>query len=159
MNQAKKNTPKFTVVEMARNDFFSCKQLESIITNRKKSVTKDKVDWFKIQRIVNERSNPFNMLIEKYSDRSISPIHVSLRKRNNNAELLTFANAFFEPLYKEGRPIARKKYDDLQKLLQYVPDKYQWFFTSLNCEEDEPKSKREGKTNSNKDDDDDDDEE
>lgn len=153
IKQAKKTAPEFTVIEMSKEDFFSCKQLESIITNRKKCLNKDKVDWMKIQKITNERSSPFNMIIERYSDCSIPPIQVSLRKRGKNSESFTFANAFFEPLYTESRPIKRKKYDDLQKLLQYVPSQFQWFFTSLKCEAEEPKSKRAKKTHSNADND------
>lgn len=142
MKQAKKTDPQFTVIEMKRDDFFSCKQFESIITNRKMSLNRDKIDWMKIHKIFNERSSSFNLMVEGYSDGSAAPAQVSLRKRGKFAESFTFSNASFEPLYEEDRPIAKKKYDDLQKLLQYVPNEFQWFYHSLICEIEEPKQKR-----------------
>lgn len=144
IKQAKKNEPKFKVIEMNRADFFSCKKIESIITNRKMSLNKDKVQWLKIQKIVNHRSSPFNITI--YGDNLEQPIEVCIRKKGKNYASLTFRNAFFEPLYTQSRPITRKKYADLQKLLQYVPRQFHWFYESLKCEEEEeeekPKSKR-----------------
>lgn len=144
IKQAKKSEPKFKVIEINTSDFFSCKQIESIITNRKKSLNNDKVEWMKIRRIVNNRSSPFNITI--HSDNFNQPIVVSLRKRGSAADSNTFQNASFESLYTESRPIARKKYVDLQKLLQYVPSQFQWFFTSLKCEDEDPISKRGRKT-------------
>lgn len=134
IKQAKKSEPKFKVIEMSREDFFSCKRLELITTNRKKSLNKDKVEWLKIQKIVYNRLTPFNMKIYKHG--SIEPIEVSLKKRGKMNELSTFENVSMEPLYAQNRAIKRKKYDDLQKLLEFVPDEFQWFYTSLKFEDD-----------------------
>lgn len=132
IEQAKKNEPKFKVIEMNTNDFFSSKNLESIITNRKISSSKDKVEWLKIRKIVNNRSKPFNLIV--YSTRSDQPIEVSIKKRGKVASSIKFEHFSLEPLYTQIRPIAQKKYIDLQKLLEYVPSQFQEFYSSLKCE-------------------------
>lgn len=149
IQQAKKNDPKFVVIEMEKEDFFSSKNFESIITNRKLSVNKDKVEWLKIQKIVNNRSKPFNMTV--YNARYDQPIEVSISKRGKSANSIKFENVSFEPLYTQCRPIPRKKFIDLQKLLEFVPTQFQYFFLSLECESEEPKSTRTQKSKDNED--------
>lgn len=140
ISQAKKNEPKFTVIQMKRSDFKSSKPLEKIITNRKMSQEKVKIDWTKMQTIINNRRNPFDLITEKYSIGSVQPITVSLKKIGRNADTNTFSNVDFTPLYKTSRPINKKKYDDLQKLVEFIPSQYHWFFTSLTYEDDIPKT-------------------
>lgn len=147
IKQSKKNEPKFVVIEMKREDFFSCKQLELNTTNRKKSLNKDKVEWLKIAKIVYNRSTPFNLKVYKHG--SVEPIEVSLKKRGKIAELATFDNIPFESLYTQSRPIKRKKYDDLQKLLEFVPSDFHSFYTSLKYEDEELCPKRVHKNHSN----------
>lgn len=137
IKQAKKSKPTFEVIQMKKEDFFSCKQIESIITNRKKSLQKDKVEWLKIQRIVNHRSKPFNITV--YSNDFNQPIEVSLRKNGKIAKSLTFDRVNFQSLinlYQQSRPIQQKKYNDLMKLLKFVPSQYHWFYKELKCEDD-----------------------
>lgn len=142
IEQSKKRDPQFTLVEMKRGDFLSSEKLEAAITNRKKSLDDEKINWFKIQRIVNVRSNPLEMLIENYCTCSNPFIRVSLRKKGKNIGLSTFSEVNFEPLYTESRKITRQKYADLQKLMEFIPDQFQWFYTSLKYDGDtdnEPK--------------------
>lgn len=141
--QAKKNEPKFTVVEMVKDDFLSCKEIEKIITNRKKSINNEKINWMTFQKIINIRNSPFDLIFEKYSsEQPAQQIQVYLRKRGKNSESITFSNAEFTPLYEKSRPIARKKYDDLLKLIEYIPSQFHTFFTTLEYEDEQPKSKR-----------------
>lgn len=145
IEQAKKNEPKFKVIEMVREDFFSCKRIEEIITNRKKSINDEKINWMKIQKIINNRDNPFKLIIERYSSKqSVQRIQVDLKKRGQNWRSITFSSVNFSPLYEKSRPIARKKYDDLLKLTEYIPTKFHAFFKSLEYE-DEPMPKRKKK--------------
>lgn len=47
------------------------------------------------------------------------------------------------PLYTKYRPIKRKKYDDLMKLLQYVPPEFHAFYKGLHSDDKiRPKKKR-----------------
>lgn len=134
ISHAKKNEPKFIVTEMKREDFISCEQLENIITNRKKTLNGEKVEWITIQKIINNRSSPFEFNFERYNVCSPEICQVSLKKWGKTGNLLKFADVNFAPLYTESRPITQKKYADLQKLIQYVPGQFQWFYDSLKCE-------------------------
>lgn len=140
ISQAKKSEPKFTVIEMLREDFFSSKTIEREITNRKKTVNNEKIDWMKIQRIINTRSNPFQIQIENYGNYN-KQFNVNLRKRGKNNSI-AFSDVNLEPLYTQQRKIKYKKYADLQKLMQYIPDKFQSFYATLEYENDQPKAKR-----------------
>lgn len=144
IKQAKKNEPKFTVTEMKREDFFSCEQMEAVITNRKKSIDKEKVSWLKAQKIINNRSKPFDLTIEPYSTSPV-PIRVSLRKRDKAGKSrASYSKQDFIPLYSSRLPIPPKKHADLMQLLQYIPQKFHEFYLDLKCGdgESEPKRKR-----------------
>lgn len=49
---------KFVVNRMSKDDFFSVKELEKSVTNRKKDVDKTKVNWLNIHEIFIEKSQP-----------------------------------------------------------------------------------------------------
>lgn len=86
ISQAKKVEPKFTTIEMKRDDFISCKQMENIITNRKISQENEKIDWMNMQKIINNRQSPFDLITEKYSVTSDQPIKVSLKKKEGKMQ-------------------------------------------------------------------------
>lgn len=133
--QAKKNEPKFTVIKMTKNDFYSSKQIESAVTNRKTTINGEKANWLNMQKIINSRTNPFEITIERYN--ISSPIQISLRKRDRAGQFRSSLIDYdFIPLYTECRPINRKKYEDLMKLLQYVPPEYQSFYRELRTEDE-----------------------
>lgn len=50
IRQAKKKEPTFVVVEMEKKDFFSSKSLEKSVVNRKKTVSGEKINWFRFQK-------------------------------------------------------------------------------------------------------------
>lgn len=138
ISQAKKVEPKFTTIEMKRDDFISCKQMENIITNGKISQENEKIYWMNMQKIINNRQSPFDLITEKYSVTSDQPIKVSLKKRGEKNAMKVFSSVNFTPLYTSSRPIKKKKYDDLLKLKEFIPIEYHWFFNSLTYENDEP---------------------
>lgn len=141
--QAKKNEPKYTVVEMKKSDFFSSQVLERAITNRKTAKNGEKVNWLNIQRIINHRLSPFDIIIEKYSEPPLPPVHISLRKRGRQYQSTNSFSSFdLLPLYTTSRPIKRKKYDDLMKLLEYIPKEFWPFYQGLKCTDDETEPKR-----------------
>lgn len=105
ISQAKKKDPTFTVVEMRRKDFVSSARLQNIITNRKKDRAGKKINWLRIQRIIYERSKPFELFIEYYSSESQTPINVSLKKKGSKS---TFSGTRYGLLYAEPRAIDKK---------------------------------------------------
>lgn len=138
ISQAKKIEPKFTTIEMKRDDFKSCKQMENIITNRKISQENEKINWTNMQKIINNRQSPFDLITEKYSVSPVQPIKVSLKKRGKKNSANTFSSVNFTPLHMSCRPINKKKYDDLMKLMAFIPSEYHWFYNTLTYENDEP---------------------
>lgn len=126
IRQSKKTDPKFVVTEMASDDFFSSKPLEALITNRKKSTTGEKINWLKVQKIIYEKHTPFKIDFVNYG--ADDAITISLQKKGTEQQ---FSQINLPRLYPGNRRIGYLKYKDLQKLLQYIPDKYHKFYQSL----------------------------
>lgn len=131
MKQAKKTDPKFIVIEMTKNDFYSSKPLEELVTNRKKTTTGEKINWHNVQKIIYERYSPFMLDFINYG--SNSTITISLQKKGTSHD---FAMINLPTLYPQSRKIAYAKYKDLQKLLKYIPDKFHNFYQSLEHDQD-----------------------
>lgn len=141
--QAKKNKPHFTVIKMTKEDFFSSEAIENAFTNRKTTINGEKVNWFNMQKIVNDRTNPYVLTVERYNNSF--PIQVSLRKRVKAGEPIALLSDYnLMPLYKNDRPITRKKYDDLMRLMQYIPPEIHAFYRGFHSD-DENRTKKKRK--------------
>lgn len=132
MCQAKKTEPTFVVTEMFKEDFYSSAELETLVTNRKKNTSGQKICWLNMQKIIYERYSPFKLDIREYG--SSSTMTISLRKKCSKED---FDSTELTPLYDESREIAFKKYKDLQKLLKYIPAKYHEFYRRLKHDQNE----------------------
>lgn len=132
IKQAKKNEPKFVVTDMKREGFYSSAALEELIVNRKKDTTGEKINWFRMQKIVYEKHSPFSLDFVEYGNTSIRTI--PLQKICTAEE---FAATELEPLYYDTRPIALLKYNDLQALMKYIPAKYHSFYRKLNHDQND----------------------
>lgn len=131
IRQAKKKEPHFVVVEMRQEDFYSSDLLQRLIVNRKKTVSGEKINWFKIQKIIYEKENPFLLKIVDYG--SELPRTVSLHKRGSTNKFGIVLNR----MYPNGRCITKQKYDDLQILSKNIPEKYRDFYRSLKYNNDD----------------------
>lgn len=128
MRRAKKTDPKFIVTEMRKKDFVSSKPLENSIVNRKKSIAGEKISWNDFQTIKYDRDSP-SILKFKTFDLNETPTHnISLTKEGI---LTKFGNVKLPILYPNGRPIDKKKFDDIMELLKYVPKEHHAFFKTL----------------------------
>lgn len=126
IRQAKKKEPKFVVVEMEKNDFFSSKSLEKSVVNRKKTISGEKINWFRFQKIIYERENPLLLKIIEYSSNEEQTI--SLQKRSTHE---VFKQKKLSLLFPRGRSISKAKFDDLQKLIKNIPEEFHDFYRSL----------------------------
>lgn len=126
IRQSKKTDPKFIVIEMSKNDFFSSKPLEEMITNRKISTTGEKISWLNVQKIVYEKYSQFMLDFVYYG--ANEAVTISLQKKGTSNQ---FSEINLPQLYPQFRQIGYPKYKDLQKLLQYIPDKYHKFYQLL----------------------------
>lgn len=135
---------------MKKEDFFSSERMEIAITNRKISNTGEKVNWLNIQKVINNRLSPFDLFIENYSTSTLPPLTISLRKKGKKTTN-SFSNFDLIPLYTKCRQIKRKKYDDLMKLLKYVPEEFHIFYKGLQYDEMKSKKKRKAISSSDED--------
>lgn len=62
---SKKRDPKFEVIQMCQNDFFSSDSLLELIVNRKKASDNSKINWFNIDVIENKKAEPFKMFHQR----------------------------------------------------------------------------------------------
>lgn len=125
--QSKKIEPKFKIVKMQREDFYSSKQLEDLIVNRKKSIDGHKINWLQFQTIIHDQDDPFNLKIKEYTAVNTKITTISLQKKHISA----FPKIDLKFLYDENRAISEEKYKDLNQLIQYIPDHYHEFYKSL----------------------------
>ena len=101
---------------MKSEHFFSTKELESSITNRKIAPDKSKVEWMKMQWIRFEKNKPC-IISFKYSNSEIVPFNeVDVKKRNT-----VFPANLGDLLYPNGRKIDVKKKADIMELVQFIP--------------------------------------
>ncbi|CAG9773480.1 unnamed protein product [Ceutorhynchus assimilis] len=125
IKSARKKKP-FQVIEISGKDFFSTRVLENSITNRKVSENGSKVEWMKMQwlRYTSENKHRFQFKYSNSEDVLFNSVNVSKRKAGNqvNAVQLLFPN---------GRPIEKKKKQDLMDLLPYIPPIYHPFYEGL----------------------------
>lgn len=105
IRNAKTKDPKFNVIQMQRNDFFSIDNLTNLLINRKKTIDGMKISWLNIQNIIYEKSAPYTLFIKNYGSDSVESIS----------------------LFKKGT----SNVDDLQSLLQHIPSKYHGFYRKL----------------------------
>lgn len=126
IRQAKKKEPKFVVTEMKKTDFYSSESLEKLIVNRKNTISGDKINWFKFQKIIYEQENPFLLKIIEYG--VVNTVRtISLQKRGT----VNVIGQTLKYMYRDGRSITKAKYDDLQQLLKNFPEQYRSFYRSL----------------------------
>lgn len=122
---AKKRDPKFEVVHMTANDFYSSQKLLDLIVNRKISCENEKINWHKIEFIKNIKHKPFTIFIKQFQ--TDYEMQVNLHKKDVLQHM--FVNVELENT-KEGE-ISKEKYEDLISLLSYIPSKYHEYFKNI----------------------------
>lgn len=127
IESARKRSP-FKLIEMTCHDFFSTSELEKLITNRKMSSNKSKVEWLKIQWLHYEKSHLFTIYYKYSNNPYVLYDSVNIAKRNSVN--LDFAIRL-DVLYPNGRKIDSKKKKDLLDLINYIPPIYHDFYKKL----------------------------
>lgn len=128
----KKTEPKFHVTVMQTNDFVSSSELLTLIVNRKKDIDGVKFNWLNIRAIKYEKNNPFMLQILCDDD---SALKVNIRRKNVSEDSLTMCNLSI--IFPDGKAIAKKKFEDLQYLLKFIPIENHEFYVNLKSDEKE----------------------
>lgn len=127
ISRAKKTDPLFEIIEMKSEMFFSTKNLEKMIVNRKKNIFGGKINWHLIAEIRNNKLNEFSLHIRQKSHESEEVVDL----KKTNIELRDFIDVELENLNSGYNPISVKKYNDLMCLLKYIPSLYHDFYRNL----------------------------
>lgn len=136
IQQAKKTSPQFVVNEMGKKDFVSSEPLEKMIINRKKSTAGIQISWNNFQSIIYDKKSQFILKFKEFSQNEAPVIEVSWKKKGI---MTNFSKVKLPVLYPHGRAIDKKKYDNLIELLNYVPENYHDFFSTLKYDTNEKK--------------------
>lgn len=126
IKDAKKNEPKFVVTAMTNRNFFSSKPLENLLLSTQKTADGNQINWSNYQKIIYNRQKPFLMDVVDYGATSTKSI--SLQK-NPVAMPFSLTRVCFS--FADTLAISQNKYDDLQSLLQYVPESHHEYYRSL----------------------------
>lgn len=116
---------KFEVNRMSSEDFFSVKKMEALITNRKKDINKQKINWMGTHEILLDKLHPTIIKMRRKLDDDFQSVDIA--KANGT----DFKCVELDQLWPNGRPLSQAKLDDLKELLQLVPKKYKHFYSFL----------------------------
>lgn len=125
VREAKKKDPKFEVVHMTRNHFYSSQQLLKLIVNRKISSENEKINWHHIKSIRHIKDKPFAMYIKLFQNDD--ELLVNFHKNGVVHRMLV--DVELENL--SEIKIAKEKYEDLLSLLRYIPSEYHEFYQNI----------------------------
>lgn len=120
------NGKNFIVHEMKKEDFYRVKKLEALVMEESKLDDGKKVDWSKFQRISFNRDEPFTMQVKQ---RGVEPEISIILDEKSCSDKFTKINLM--SLDQENRAISKEKYDDLNSLLEFMPEACHQFYLSL----------------------------
>lgn len=128
ISSAKQSEPRFTLINMTTNDFYSVAHLMKFVISEKHSSSGEEILWPKISNITYTLNEPFKLSV-CYADKEAT---VHLLSNQDNDEFrktkLIYSN-------KGGNAISKAKFDKLQKYLEYIPIAEQEYFKSIKFKE------------------------
>lgn len=130
ISDSKKSEPKFTVIAMQTEDFFSSFPLHQLIVNRKHDTDKKKVNWLKIRSMCYKKQSPF--IIEMRNEENEIQ-KVNLKKKNIEPE--SFQTCELPFLFPNGHAITKQKFKDLMDLKKFLLAEHHQFYNDLKFNE------------------------
>ncbi|XP_039281706.1 uncharacterized protein LOC111064507 isoform X2 [Nilaparvata lugens] len=131
----KKN--KFIVTEINGEDFKSTEVIEKSITNRKKDLHGNKINWLKMKEILLDRSKPMTLLVKTSHDQRES-IEIDIKKMKEKGRPSTndvFLHSRLAPLWPNGKKISVEKKKDIQTMIHLIPKDFHNFYKGFISEE------------------------
>lgn len=126
IKEGKKKNSSFVVTNMSCKNFMSPGALMKLMDSTKETVDGSPIRWSSYQKLIYKRKDPFSFDAVEYGDNTIKTI--TLKKKNFYT---TFLSTNLCYLYMGPRPISKSKFDDLQTLMKYVPEKYHEYYRTL----------------------------
>lgn len=131
ISQAKKTEPLFYVQKMESSMFFSTKNLQKLIVNRKKNTEGAKINWHKIRLIQLKKEDLFSLYIKQQN--GVDKEKIDIGKKTVTVE--QFIGTDLTRLNEGYHLISVNKYNDLQRLLKYIPISYHDFYRKLKIDD------------------------
>lgn len=125
---AKQTEPRFDVTNMTVNDFFSVKQLLSLLISEKHSANGEEIFWRKVSNITYASNEPLNLCVRYTSDETAVFLLSHQESDEFRRTKLVYSN-------KEGNKISKAKFNNLQMNLKYVPTGCHEYFKSVKFED------------------------
>lgn len=88
VREAKMKDPKFVVVRMTRNDFYSSEKLLNFIVKRNVSSENVKINWHQIESMKYIKDKPFTMYIKQFQNTDVLQINLHKKTFYNKCLLM-----------------------------------------------------------------------
>lgn len=129
-----KKQNKFVINLMEPDDFYSTEDIEKQISNRKVTIDKEKVSWLKTKIIYLEKSKPNSIFFcESHSPEENQFKEIDISK-STRGKKIPIDPQRLKLHYPEGKPISKKKWDDIKTLLKFLPKDAIEFYRIKNVE-------------------------
>lgn len=136
MKVCRKKNP-FTVTKLGKEDFFSTKNLEEGITNRKLDVEKNKINWLQFREIELKKDKLYSIFFRTAFTGPQQEVNLLKKKVGRPSPLF---NTSLPLLWPEGKAISAPKLKDLKSMSGLISSDakyfYKRFFANDNIEDD-----------------------
>lgn len=116
----------FEVNRMSPENFFSVHGLESLITNRKVDLNREKVSWLNTHEILIEKNQPGIIKMRSKIDGPFQSVNLNKLRRQ-----LEMKDIVLGSLWPTGRNLSKEKIKDLRSLMHLIPPEHQHFYEQL----------------------------
>lgn len=117
---------KFIVHRMTSQDFFSVKEMENVITNRKVDINKEKISWLLAHEILLEKNHPKVLKIKRKVGDEFQVVNIAKTGMETD-----FKNITLGALWPNGRTLSKEKINDLKSMLDLIDDEDKYFYSFL----------------------------
>lgn len=122
---AKRADPKYNVINMTENDFFSVAKLSNFVNSDKHSATGQPIYWSRISAITYTLSEPLNLCVRYFNNESASYL-----LSTENVDKFRSTGLIYSS--KGGNKISKMKFDNLQMNLKFIPIENHEYYKSTN---------------------------
>lgn len=117
---------KFEVNRMSSHEFFSIKEMERSITNRKVDVDKKKINWLQTHEVLLNKDEPHIIKMKRKMNDEFQSVNIA--KIGTETD---FGNVNLGRLWPNGRALSKEKVQDLKSMLGLIPEEYRYFYSFL----------------------------
>lgn len=125
IRQTNTSSVKIDTIEMKTEDFYKGEKLGAVIVTDEVTSEMMKYPWQKCKSFTFTRDDPYVLQIQQYD---ANKIYIPLRLENVSED---FPQVRKNILGQCTHPISKEKFEDLNSLLEFIPEQHHQFYTSL----------------------------